>query len=65
MIKDLEDYVVTKRIFVTATPHNCFGLGFDIKPNDIWELEPPVNYQGFKDIIYNTIDEEQKDEYMK
>lgn len=35
MINDLENYVVTKRIFVTATPHNCMHL-HNIKTDVIW-----------------------------
>ena len=43
-----------KRVFITATPENCCAL-YNIETAHVMELEIPNNYQGYKNINYNIL----------
>ncbi len=49
----LSQYQV-KRLFVTATPENTVML-YNLKSVDVFSIEIPETYNGYKDIIYKEI----------
>lgn len=56
-IENCQKHLNLKRIFVTATPDNICTL-YNLKNSDVWKLEIPQEYQGYKDIEYNVVDTE-------
>jgi hypothetical protein len=64
LINDLKTgNIDVKRVFVSATPDNCMML-YNITNTDIINLEIPINYKGWKDIIYNTLDDDLNIKYL-